>query len=308
MGYLDFETENAKYRLELGSHLSAIKNAPRYDAIIYEYPPQESGILHFATHEQILPYGASVFSFAKKNGIPIFMADAEPKKSVRAASVRKNLLKSLLILGGSGAAAGAVTHNLMGRKMNRRGFTALMAELFAIATVRDLWGTLPLARSGEIKKRRLQRWLYAKTFSIWPDPWIEVRNVIMAEKAESFIAPMLAKSKGRKPTIYVPYGACHAGIPEALKDAGYRKKVLEAFYPLEKYFVKEGLHDCGHLQWDPIKKEWAAAGIFTDVLKETPPKAASAKAVALRANKTRNMRNKLIPRRTFLNIFARKLK
>lgn len=151
MGYVDFETENASYRLEPIHHSMSVADIVHADAMIAEtggHKPNEA-----VSSE--LPHLKSLFDFSKQHGIDVFLPDI----SVKYIGVMRNGLMKIFAKNIPwGLAVYAIVHKIIKTKMPRRKFLrkslAAMAGLLSLPIVLNMLTVHP---KGKIEKREILR-------------------------------------------------------------------------------------------------------------------------------------------------------
>ena len=252
--------KNADYIIELGAHFPRpfirTKEHLKADAYILEgtlkgQPIKDKEIYASLLKTSLLQPGyREIFSEAERKNKTIWSGDISYK------SLTKDVLKSSLQMAPAiiiGVALGQLIakkleskNRLTRRKFlnfaSRIGISVGTAVAMARITPPSLTSTVAM-----IKKGKMPQWLLDLGVSvddIVKTAMREGRSAVVSEKAESFIAPHLKKELGRRPTIYMFYGAGHLSIPKLIENPNYRKKILQAFSPPENYFKSPVLRDC----------------------------------------------------------------
>lgn len=124
-------------------------------------------------------------------------------------------------------------------KITRRAFIkkaigiGLLSPGFAYAC-----SIAPLVHQKEIKHHKAWK-AHTKMGELMYGKWASTaRDLITAEKCESFLAPKLQQELGRKPTIAMVWGSGHYGIRKLLLHPKERQKLLQK-YDLTKFVEKD---------------------------------------------------------------------
>lgn len=244
MGYVDFETDNAIYRVELVQHSDLIKGTDfEADAIVLELGTFSGAYIPYLERSGKLQVTSTV-DLAISKSIPIFLADVDRKETIKDKFLNNPgfVLSQLFLL--------YSTFDMVVKKrqlINRRTFINMFGVLFLASE--SILRYLPLAKIKDLNKLDWYRKLNSEFSNLIKSVQIEGRNVIIAEKTEKFVAQEMRKRLGRKPRIYLTVGVGHNGIVDCLKNLQYREKLLDYFSPITDYFEEDGLIDCGELNF-----------------------------------------------------------
>ncbi len=248
MAIIRIKTKNADYLVELGSHT---KQKPTIRTDLYR--KADAFILEGNTINLLQKAYPKIFAEAKNKNKTIWLADA-PSKRENAKWVIERLPGPAL-----GVCLGAlIVSKLDKQKMiTRRKFLGLLYKagiLFVTAgvvkemTPGKLASWVAVIKKGQMPKLLLD--LGITTSDIVKTAAVEGRNVLIAQIAESFIAPHLSEKLGKRPKIYVWMGAGHISLPKLIEKPSYRRKVFKKFSPLTKFFDTSRPGDCFELYYE----------------------------------------------------------
>jgi len=223
MAHISFETPNAKYILLLSAHCQTTEESPsNFDAIILE-----SGSLAPEEVAKSIQY-TKLINQAVKNNSQIWLTDADLSKLAYA----RTLLGAVATAGSAAEGVVLLQNSLSKDKMSRRKFLmgiGLLLPYFALQS--SIFHNL---HKGEIKHEKFWDANAEITAPLLGKGIAVIRNLLTAEKCESFIAPSLRQTLGKKPTIAMVWGSAHFGIMGLLKNPKRRQTLLKK-YDLSKY-------------------------------------------------------------------------
>jgi hypothetical protein len=235
MGWTTVETPNAKYMLIFSPHFRPIEMPPKnIDAFILESASgQEAGEL---------AKGLIKYENYKK---PIESA-IRGGKDIWVTDPATTLYSDQVVFGKvtAWAVAGAVVSSLSkipkNRKISRREFFArMLGKAAPVIFFSPLAALLSLGHSkSRIKHELFWQGTHKSVEFLYGSKGIgTLRNAVTAEKAESFVAPMLRQRLGKKPVIAMVWGPMHFGIKKLLQNPAKRKRILSE-NDLDRYLVK----------------------------------------------------------------------
>lgn len=241
MAWTIVETQNAKYVLLFSLHFLQTERSPLdFDALVLETGWRDaSGAAGVSQDRQYKELARQ----AAEGGKPIWFAVPASSEYSRQ---RKKLgsigLAALSVAGGATGGTAIAAAGLSGKKLTRRQFIALHAATLGLmaSPLAYLFHYPVYAHRRRIKHElvwksltKVQRFLSGKGF-------LEIRDAITAENAESFIAPQLRETLARKPVIAISMGSAHYGIRDFLEHPQARQRVI-AENNLEKYVQRRSL-------------------------------------------------------------------
>jgi hypothetical protein len=215
MAWTEVETPNAKYVLAFGAHRSeTILPNIKFDSVILEGP--STYIQGIINHTQ---FGGAVRQ-AAENNLPIFITDCKESNL--------EYVKSILIPFVQGVVAGGIIHAASKQEnVTRRGVLKTIGWAGLLSVIGRMAGIAALGKyGGRLKNDKLVDVAGRVEEFHAGKGQVLLRNALSAEKAESFVAPLLRKELGRKPTILMAWGGGHMGIKRWLQNSAERKKVL----------------------------------------------------------------------------------
>lgn len=261
MGYVDFETDNAFYRLHLVLHGSFVNPfglfevnskdlLDHFDAQILEMSGSETSAKGLVPEdiEIIVSWyiPTKTENIIKKNGTPVFLPDVKPKSTIKGEAIHAGMSLSGILLTIGSVLGTMYRLPVCFKKITRRRFlieTPAFLAAFGLG-ITNSCSSSSVGSPGEIVARKPFKDYTEYVYRLFKEANVEGRNAVNAEKIDGFIAPLVGKRIGKKPTLELLYGAAHSGIEHCLKDAAYRKEVLKAFSPPEEYYYPENLRGC----------------------------------------------------------------
>lgn len=253
MAYTIVETPNAKYLLVFGKH--SIENLPpalNFDALVIEGTTE--GTPKSAMNEPKDPH--YLINNAVAKGKEIWLVDPnhneETLRKYRQ-TLRENTptkvkgrittIGNLLSLGSAFSYLGIKAKSK--NPIPRRQAVKTILTALALGLIPQVPSKLakkvidgPKINDGEIKNDLFWDLFARAQEKIYGKEMILIRNAIVAEKSEFFLAPRLREKLGRKPVIAMNWGAGHYGIKGLLKNSKKRNKILRK-NKLEKYSTND---------------------------------------------------------------------
>ncbi|MEW6294835.1 MAG: hypothetical protein AB1467_00885 [Candidatus Diapherotrites archaeon] len=252
MGWIPFETENAKYILVLEKHSKRWEKVPHeFDIHIKEW---HSEPLEFLADER---FAREEKKLIEKN-IDFFIVD--PIKIPTGHTIIRGELLSgdaLTFLGAS-----KLINNIIENK--KIGLTSL--AMIGLGNIITPIVSFPLAIKGKIKLRKPLVNITSFLSNLIPTTSVALVNALAADAVEEIIAPKLAQKLKRKPVILIQYGAGHAGIKKMIQKPKTRKRVLKLYEKSFRWiFTEKGLKHIHSFRWNKEKQEWKIEEIPRDL-------------------------------------------
>lgn len=227
MAWTTIETPNAKYVLLFSRHKRQSEKAPeKFDALVLE---QTTLLLEELINTRQY---TNVVKQATEQGKQIWITDAIQSKRAGLRYVageitfRATPLLGLILL-----------LSAQKEKIKRRAFIK-KAVAWGVLSPVIAWGAtaVPLLHQKEIRYHKVAKVNAKISELIGGYGTSTARNLLTAEKCESWLAPKLQQELGRKPTIAMVWGSGHYGIMGLLLHPEERQRLLQK-YGLNK-FVK----------------------------------------------------------------------
>lgn len=227
MTYSQFSTENADYALCYSLHyfknvhedIFSPEKIKSLDAIILE-----SGLGEYEETAGLITDSnfSNAYKIIKehKPAMPFFFVDVKPSAIGLAASIIPPALQMYI---GSKIFKEAVAD--MKKKTRRDFLKGGIRALIGLPLFFGFGGNM-LNSLFEGKPIPVLPELSTASGYLLPAPLIEFRNAVTARKAEEFVAPLMGRRLGKKPSIALVYGPNHTGIEFDLKNKIMRDAVI----------------------------------------------------------------------------------
>ncbi len=232
MAWTTIETPNAKYVLLFFYHgigdigMTAEKVPEKFDALVLE----KVGGVEVRNMPVDFQY-RNVVKQAIEHGKHIWITDAAPSGR----SVIRALAGAIAVGIAGGKGVKTLLEMRKKKELNRRSF---VKRVFGIGLLLPLLGvmggTVAEMHHKEIKHHKLWK-INTKIGNLVVGAGIgTARDLLTAEKCESWLAPKLQQELGRKPTIAMVWGGGHYDIRDLLLHPAERQRLLQK-HDLEKY-------------------------------------------------------------------------
>ncbi len=234
MGWVTVETPNAVYKVALEWHLRRAVVPKGIDAAILEEVGEPNKLI-----QDTKKYG--IYENVHKN-------DSPPKPIFHADYQKRNFATTILP---------DMAKQIMRVFALSIGSTGISPLLFVPSIYLFTIGGGPIFVPGkEIKKRKILLPIAEaiKRMGEGSKTYVHYRDALVAEKAETRVAPYLSRKLGRKPVIAIVYGAGHFGIARLLNKPSERRRILR-----NKWVRRAALNAVVHtteLEYNRSQKAW----------------------------------------------------